>query len=227
MAQLERLWRDASSQAEEPKGHLRVAAPSDLFSLIRVELIADFLRDHPAISLELVLSDDQADLIGSGIDIALRAGTVVDEDLVARQLGTSRLIVVAGPQCLAEHGVPQTPAALSKFPCLASRGKNGRTTWPLLGPNGKAPVEVHTRLTVNGMGALIIAAKGGLGAALVPEELAHDGLASGELVHVMKRYHFDSAGVFAVYPNRKHPTAALRAFLDFIVAHAESRKASP
>lgn len=216
MAQLERLWQEASTQANEPRGHLRVAAPSNVFSLLPAERIADFLARYPAISLEMLSSDDHADLIGSGVDLALRAGSVHGEDLIARQIAIVRLVIVASPACLVEHGTPQTLSELSDYPCLGSRGKDGRARWALTGPEGECSVEVRARLIVNGMSAVVTAAKAGLGAALVPHRLAREALANGALVHVMTDY-FLEGGVFIVYPSRRHPTAAMRAFRDFII----------
>jgi LysR family transcriptional regulator AphB len=224
LAQLEQQLRQIGSQAREPRGHLRVAAPSDFFALASAGRIAGFLERHPGISLEFLLSDEQVDLIDSGIDLAVRAGLIRDGSLVARPLAESRLIVVASPVCISRHGAPQTPQALGAYPCLAARGRNGRAVWQLAGPRGTVPVTVQARLTANGMGALIAAAKGGLGAALVPRALVESSLADGSLVRLMSRYHGHSTGVFAVYPSRLHPSAALRAFVAFLVDEAAKVK---
>jgi len=224
LAQLEQQLHEVGSQAREPRGHLRVAAPSDFLSAANAGRMAQFLERHPGISLEFVLSDEQADLIDNGIDLAIRSGTIRDESLVARPLTETRLIVVASPACTALHGTPQTPQALAAYPCLAARGRNGRATWPLTGPRGTVQVEVQARLTANGMGALIAAAKTGLGAALVPRLLVEASLADGTLVQLMPRYKGHSPGVFAVYPSRLHPSAALKAFLGFLVEAAAKIK---
>lgn len=220
LAQLEQHLREVGSQAKEPRGHLRVAAPSDFLSPVNAGRMAQFLERHPGISLEFVLSDEQVDLIDSGIDLAVRSGTIRDESLVARPLAETRLIVVASPGCIALQGSPQTPQALGAYPCLAARGRKGRATWQLTGPRGTVQVEVQARLTANGMGALIAAAKVGLGAALVPRLLVEASLRDGTLVQLMSRYKGHSPGVFAVYPSRLHPSAALKAFLSFLVEEA-------
>jgi DNA-binding transcriptional LysR family regulator len=191
LAQLEQQLQDVGSQGKEPRGHLRVAVPTDFFSLRVAEPIARFLEQHPGISLEFLLSDDQVDLIDSGVDLAVRAGVIRDEHLVARQLAESRLIVVASPACVARHGDAQTLKALAAYPCLAARGRNGQAN-----------------------------AKAGLGAALVPRGLVRASLADGSLVQIMNRYHCHSPGVFVVYPSRRHQSAALKKFVELLLEEA-------
>lgn len=220
LAQLEQQLQEVGSQAKEPRGHLRVTVPLDFFSLGLADRMAHFMEEHPGISLEFLLSDEQVDLIESGVDLAVRAGVVRDENLVARPLAESRLIVVASPGCIARHGAPRTPEGLAGYPCLASRGRNGHATWQLTGPRGTAPVAVRARLTANGMGALIAAAKAGLGAALVPRALVRASLEEGSLVQLMSRYYGFSPGVFAVYPSRLHRSVALKKLMEFLVEEA-------
>ncbi len=219
---LESLWRLAGTQAQVPSGHLRLAAPADFMAVVSAQRLARFLEQYPRISLEIILSDDPVDLYGSGIDIAFRAGPIQDESLIARCLTPSKLIVVASPACIAMHGLVQDVQELSTFPCVALRGKEGRSMWLLTGPGGTAKVPIRARLTVNGMGALVAAAKAGLGAALVPEQLVADHLSDGSLVHLLPGHCLDGGGIYAVYPSRRHPPAALKAFIDFVVNEAKA-----
>jgi DNA-binding transcriptional LysR family regulator len=220
LSQLELTLQEVGSQGNEPRGHLRIAVPNDFFSFGNAQRVMDFMEQNPAISLEFVLSDEQANLIENSIDLAIRVGEIRDETLVARRLAESRLVVVASPACVERHGHAQTPEALADYPCLASRGRNGRATWYLTAQRRTLEVEVQARFTANGMGALIAAAKAGLGAALVPHTLVSSSLSDGTLVRIMERYHGQSPGVFAVYPSRLHQPAALKAFVRFLVEEA-------
>ena len=191
-------------------------------AVVSAQLVAKFLDQHPLISLEIILSDDHVDLFASGIDVAFRAGPIRDENLVARRLMLSKLVVVASPACIKAHGRAKDVEALSGYPCLALRGNDGCAVWPLEGPGGKATIQVKARLTVNGMEALVAAAKVGLGAALVPEQLVTEAIAAGTLVRLLPQFCHDGGGIYAVYPSRRHPPAALRAFIDFALGEAES-----
>jgi DNA-binding transcriptional LysR family regulator len=227
LQQIANIWRAVGAQSEEPSGHLRVAAPADFLSVLPAEKLAQFLEQHPAITLELILSDDPVDFISSGIDVAFRAGPIRDESVVARRLGFSRLIIVASPSWVDKHGKPRDVTSLPSYPCLASASKEGHTVWPLSGPKGDASIKLKAVLTVNGMGALIAAAETGLGAALVPERLAQKSINAGTLIHMLPKFYFDGGGFFAVYPSRRHPPASLRAFLDFAMRQAEAQIPEP
>lgn len=218
---LESLWRLAGTRAQVPSGHLRVAAPADFMAVVSAQRLARFLERYPLVSLEFVLSDDPVDLYSSGMDAALRAGPIHDESLVARRLTPSKLLLVASPACIATHGAVHDVQDVGRYPCVALRGKEGRATWTLVGPEDAATVAIRARLTVNGMGALVAAALAGLGAALVPEQLVAEHLMQGTLVRLLPEYCLDGGGIYAVYPSRRHPPAALRAFIDFVVSEAE------
>lgn len=220
LQELESLWRLAGAQAEVPSGHIRVAAPVDLMSVFSAQRLAKFLDRYPLISLEVILSDDPVDMISGCIDLAFRAGPIRDESLIARRLAFSKLLVVASPACVQAHGLPEDAAALGRYPCVVLRGRQGHAVWQLTGPGGDVAVEVNARLTINGMGALVSAATAGLGAALVPEHLVAARLADGALLRLVPRFFHDGGGIYAVYPSRRHPPAALKVFMDFVLDEA-------
>jgi len=220
--QIEAAWRTVGHQAKQPGGHLKIAAPANFIDVFGVERLAKFLAEYPEISLELVLSDDETDLIGSGVDLALRVGPIRDQSLVARRFASTRLIVVASPDCITQHGLPKTLQSLADYPCILYRGKAGNGAWVLQGPKGEVSIPIAARLTVNGMGALIAAARAGLGAALVAEVLVTKDITSKALHRVLPKYCYESGGMFAVYPSRKNPTVALKVFLEFIIANSKA-----
>lgn len=219
MQELEAWWSEAGAQSESPRGHLRVSAPIDLLTVMPPEFLASFLNQYPDISLEVILSDEQVDLFATGIDAAFRAGPIRDENVIARRLIDSNLFVVASPSLIDVYGLPEEVDDLANFPCLALRSKDGWTTWALTSAAGSNMVNVHARLTVNGMGALVAAARAGLGVALVPDHLVADDLRAGRLVRLLPDYYCHTDGIYVVYSSRRHPPAALRAFIDFILSH--------
>jgi DNA-binding transcriptional LysR family regulator len=222
LAQIESVWRDASAQADEPRGHLRIAAPADLFSVLPSEKLAFFLDKFPKVSVEICLSDDVVDLVDRGFDMAFRVGPIKDSGLVARPLGTSRQILVASPAFLRRHGNPKNIKSVESLPCLSLRSKAGISTWKLSGPRGATTVQVNSRLTVNGMGALVAAAQAGLGIALVPERLAKSLIQNKGLLQVLPKYGDKGSGIYAVYPSRKNQPAALRVFLEFVFSESHA-----
>ncbi len=226
MQRITQAWLEAGAQADEPAGHLRVAAPADFLSVLSVQPIAEFLERYPAVTLELLLSDDEADLLSGGIDLAFRGGPILDESLIARRIAHSAQVIVAAPQWVQRHGDPTQPQAFASLPCLAVRRRNGIgnrgcvAQWRLKGPEGDVSIEVQARLAVNSMGALLMGARAGLGAALVPAALAAEDLAAGSLQRLLPDHAFETGGFFAVYPSRRHHPAAMLAFIDFVIARA-------
>jgi DNA-binding transcriptional LysR family regulator len=219
--QIEAVWREASAQAEDPRGHLRIAAPADLFSVFSSERLAGFLDKYPKVSVEICLSDDVIDLVDRGFDMAFRVGPIRDGGLVARSLGSSGQIIVASPQFLRKYGAPKDIQALEGLPCLSLRSKAGNASWRLSGPSGQLTLQVRSRLTVNGMGALISAAQAGLGIALVPERLAKPLILNKSLIRILPKFGDKGSGIYAVYPSRKNLPAALRVFLDFVFLESQ------
>ncbi len=100
-------------------------------TVLSADRLAQFMRQYPAVNLEILLSDDVANLFSGGIDMAIRAGPIIDENLVARHLGGGKLIVVASPEWIGTHGIPDRIEEMASYPCLASRCRAARAVWPL------------------------------------------------------------------------------------------------
>lgn len=130
--------------AEAISGPIRVSAPVDLGRSIISEVIARFTEKHPAVSVELSLSDGYVDMVGEGFDLALRFGTVTDSTLRARRLGEYRRVVCAGPSYLEAHGIPRKPSDLADHNCLVMRfGRTLDNVWRF--GTGKASQVVTVR----------------------------------------------------------------------------------
>ena len=96
--------------AQTLSGPIRISVPSDIGRTVVSAEINRFLSEHPAISVELLLSDGYVDIVGQGFDIALRFGPVTDSSLRVRSLGRKRRVVCAAPTYLENHGTPKKPS---------------------------------------------------------------------------------------------------------------------
>jgi len=200
-----------------PSGKVRVAAPADFFNWFLMNWIAEFLAAHPKVRLEFVLSDARADLIGEGIDVAIRGGKVLEPTLVARRVGTNRSTLVASPACLAERGTPESVEALSGHDCIAVPPASGRTVWRLDGPDGSVETEVAGRFYANTAQALLNAVLAGLGIALLPDVMTSPHVRAGELTEVLPGHGLDGIDVYLVYLSRRQLPRAVSAFIEFTV----------
>lgn len=199
-------------------GRIRVAAAADFFHWCPVEWMAEFLRLHPKVQLEFVLSDARADLVAERIDVAIRAGEVLEPTLVARRIGTGQHSMAASPAYLQERGMPGAPQELSRHDCIAMPAPSGRTAWRLDCPDGAVEVPVSGRFHANSAQALLQAALAGLGIALLPDIMTAPYIRSGALVPVLPQCGVKGVDVHLVYQSRRQLPRAVQDFVEFTMA---------
>ncbi|NWL23333.1 LysR family transcriptional regulator [Pseudomonas umsongensis] len=207
--------QDLADSTKQPSGRVRVAAGVDFLNWFPMESIADFMARHPAVRVEFVLSDARADLLADGIDVAVRSGKMVEPMLVAREIGWIEWRMVASPDYLSTHGTPNSPQDLTRHECitLPSMGSTP-AIWRLRGPDGTVEVPVNSRFQVNTQQAQLGAALANLGIALVPSLTTLTYLKRGVLQEVLPGYSH-AAGVYFVFPSRRHIPRAVRAFTEY------------
>jgi DNA-binding transcriptional LysR family regulator len=203
---------------EHFRGTLRVSAPP-LNSSSFQALMCEFAARHPDVRLQLHFTSQVVDLVKSGYDVALRAGTGIGPGLVARTLMKSVVVVVASPEYLARHGSPRGRRDLRDHRCLTgfARGEVPQTHWPLV---GGGEVHVEGTFSSNDLVLLCEAALAGLGMALLPVNLVRPHLRSGALVQVLAGVVGAESRFAIVYPERELQPAYVRAFIDTVVAWA-------
>jgi DNA-binding transcriptional LysR family regulator len=205
-------------------GLIRVAAPADFFDLFPIEWAAEFLAAYPQVRMEFVLDDAKADLVGEGIDVALRAGHLVDGNHVGHKIIASHFDLVASPSYLAARGAPTTLAALRGHDCLPQSNRTGPVVWRLEGPAGASEIQVSSRFRANTAGAVMRAAAAGLGIALLPHPIAAPEITAGRLLKVLPEYRRDGADLHAVCVSRRHIPRAVSAFIEFLVERLRASK---
>ncbi len=212
--------RDSTARVH---GTLR-ATVSNAFGLQRiVPLLPSFGREHPALDIDLILTDEIVDLVAERIDVAVRLGALHDSSLVAVPLLKTRYRVVASPEWVRRRGSsPETPQELQSCDCLSFSMPGFRDRWLFrsLDDGAKVGVNVKPRvLMTNGL-ALREVTLGGLGASLLPDWLVGEDLAAGQLIDLFPRYHVAvgdaPTGAWLVYPSRTYVPAKVRAFIDFV-----------
>ena len=155
LSEVEELETRIRLGAQTLSGPIRVSAPVDLGRTVLSAEIDRFLLDHPAISVELLLSDGFVDIVGQGVDIAVRFGVITDSSLRVRSLGQKRRIVCAAPAYLEKYGVPQIPEDLKSHNCLLMRfGQNLDNLWRFGSDGAQQTVTVRGNRVAND-GALV------------------------------------------------------------------------
>jgi len=202
-----------SADTVAASGLLRVSAPVSFGIRHLGPLLPRFRREQPNVSLELALNDRTVDLVEEGHDLAIRIRSQLADSLVARPLAPVRLVVCASPAYLERHGTPRTPADLARHQCLLYSYTEQPNLWTL----GGQTVAVNGFLTANNGDVLRLAALEGEGIVRQPTFLVGEDLSAGRLVQLLPDYPTPSATAYAVYPSRRHLSAKVRAFVDFLV----------
>lgn len=207
----------ATSESASPRGTLRVNAPMSFGIRHLAGVLPDFMALYPELAVDLSLNDRYVSLIDEGYDVAIRIGTMADSTLVARRIGTSKLLVVASPQYLDARGVPRKPEDLQQHECLGYSLRNAGAEWQFVGSDGRVGVRVSGRLRVDNGDVIVSAAAAGMGIALSPAFLVGEHVRSGRLRVLLSDYEAETAEIHAVYPHSRHLSAKVRVFIDFLV----------
>jgi DNA-binding transcriptional LysR family regulator len=211
---LEAAARALSERQRTPRGPLRVTAPVDLGHDPLGEMVASFVHRHPAVTVEMVLTNRVVDLVREGLDCAIRAGSVTDSSgLIARRLGQSDLGLFASPAYVERRGVPERIEDLARHDCVLFRAQGGRARWSLQGPAGEESVEVSGRASADDFTFVRALVRAGTGIALMP--LVGEPL--GELRRVLPTHAARGGAVYFVYPRSRHVPAKVSAFRDHVV----------
>lgn len=187
--------------AERISGPIRMSAPEDLGRRRIVPILDVFLEEHPDVTIDLDLTDGYVDLVGRGIDLAVRHGTLADSTLRARSLGGNRRAVCASPAYLAVHGAPKHPEDLARHDCILMRfGGNLDREWPFLIDGEIRRVAVRGRRVANDGGLVREWCRQGRGIALKSIRDVDEDLASGALVELLEGYAAGGTALQIVYP---------------------------
>lgn len=195
------------------KGRLKVAAPQSFGLTVLRDVMIDFARDHPDVTLQVDLSDREVDLVEDGFDLALRIGQLADSTMIARKLARVHHLVVAAPDFWAEHGVPETPEALCNLPRMAyARGGQPRPLRWIAPDGSRGEAKPPARFVTSSGFMTAHCAEAGMGFAVLPTFIADEGLKRGTLQRVLSDYEWSDVALHVVYPPTRRPTARARAF---------------
>jgi DNA-binding transcriptional LysR family regulator len=206
--------RAAAGVHAKPRGELVVAAPLVFGRLHVLPVIADYLDQHPEVTVRLVLSDRNANLLEEHVDVAVRIGALPDSGLTARPVGSITRLVCASPGYLKRHGTPRTPDDLRDHTCVTFEGLMSSTAWSFHGPDGTRRVPVRSRLVVNTADGAIAAALRGVGITRLLSYQVADRIADRTLTRLLVDYEPEVVPVSLLYARQGRLPAKTRAFVE-------------
>lgn len=211
-----------------PRGWLRFTAPYSLGTDAITPLLPEFMARYPDVRVDMHLSNDKVDLVGSDMDLALRVGPLPDSSLSARKLATIRMHVYASPDYLARHGEPLQPADLEHHRALAfsQHRHNGRYLWDLSDGRQSLQVSVTPVMVANDPPSLFNALVSGVGVAMLGDTFGNIAVQQGRLRRVLAGWNGPVMDLNAVFPPGRMQAPKVRAFVDFLSEHLELQYAA-
>jgi len=222
--ELELAAEEARATRQSPSGVLRISASVAFGQVCLLPLLPLFRAEFPGIHLDFQLSDQTVDLVGEGIDLAIRLVPAPKGDLISTRLKHTRYHVCASPGYLEQAGMPGHPEELSGRDCLRLSLPEYRSRWLFRDPRGQQiEVPVAGPLMISNALALREAARLGLGPTLLADWLVREDLVTGRLQDVFPDWQsaattFETSA-WALYPSRSYLPRRLRAALDFLKRH--------
>lgn len=221
LSESEQTVRDMREALE---GRIRITAPPGLGTQLLAPVVSQFLREHPGIRIEALFTMRAVDLTGEGFDLALRAGQVVDEDLIARQIGWGQAGLFATPDYLAQNGTPQDIADLSGRDLLLLGSQScAERPIELQGPQGSELVRAKLRLVADHLPFVLAATLDGAGIGLLPCDDCAADLAAGRLVRLLPDYGLRLKPIYLVYPRHGLMVRRVSLLRERILAHCAER----
>lgn len=228
VAEADEAERAVTSLQANPKGLLRVTAPINMGFL--GPIISDYLKRYPEVSIDLFCTGRTVDLVEERFDLGIRAGTLADSTLIARNLGTVKWFLVASSTYLKKRGRPRSPADLAKHDCLlfGPSGNNSpeirlhRADASTAGEQTKL-LTVPARMMAGDTEVLHAAALAGLGIAVLPAFECVVDLQSRRLERVLCDWGPAATAMHLVYPSIRHVSPKVTSFVE----HMQRRMTPP
>lgn len=200
-----------------PVGRLRLCVSSIAESFLKGPALAGFLAAHPAVGVDITVTDAEFDIVRQGYDAGVRLGEVIEQDMIAVPVSAEqRQFTVASPEYIARKGAPAHPRELVGHICIGWRPQADVAPyrWEYTENSRDFDVAVDPRVTTNDMNVMVRLACAGAGLTFGMEETFRPYLNRGELVPVLEAFSPPFPGFFLFFPKREHQPLRLRALID-------------
>lgn len=212
--ELETAQSELHENTNELQGVLKLTAAVDIGQSLLPLVVERYRELHPRVKIQLIVTNRVVDLIGEGVDLAIRAGKLKDSTLVAKKFIAGRFGFWASKGFLKKHGVPKDFADLARFSVLHFTPLKDV---PIEFTNGKQRVKYssfESSIWVDDFGSMKALAKRGLGIALMPDLFCELEPSETRLTKVLGDWTHETGQFAIVYPSQEFVSAKVRAFID-------------
>jgi DNA-binding transcriptional LysR family regulator len=216
LTELEDAEAAVAERSARATGHLLVSAPAGFGRQHVAPLLPSFLTEHRDVRATLNLNDRVVDIIGEGVDVAIRIASLSDSSLVGVKLADNQRVLVATPAYLKRYGTPRALDELHKHNCLAISSDGSQRGWTFRHEGKIVTLKVGGNMGCNDGAVLhdwVLAGKGLAWRSMW--EVGGD-IEAGRLRTVLDEYAAPGNDIYAVFAQRNHLPLRIRAFVDFL-----------
>ncbi len=215
------------TESQTPAGSILVSMSPVLSRLVLAPLIAEFVREYPRIDVRMALTEDHVDIVGEGVDLAVRVRDLDDSSLIASKLSQNPLSLVAAPSYLASAPKLDTPEDLAAHDCITFSRMRATQTWRFTQGRKKREVSVSGPLSADQGDTLVTFAASGVGVIMMPEWIMKAELQDGRLVKVLPDWQPPSIPMHLVYKGGDAVSLRIRLLVDFLRREVRRRDLLP
>jgi len=216
LADLENAEAAVSERSAKASGHLSISAPAGFGRQHVAPLLPSFLAENREVTVTLSLNDRVVDLIGEGIDVAIRIAALSDSNLVGVKLADNKRVVVAAPGYIKRHGKPKSLTDLAKHNCLAISSDGSQRGWTFQQGGKVVTLKVCGNMACNDGAVLHDWALDGKGIAWRSMWEVGAEIEAGKLVTVLDEFAAPGNDIYAVFAQRRHLPLRIRAFVEYL-----------
>jgi DNA-binding transcriptional LysR family regulator len=222
LGELEGIESSLATGRSNPVGKVRVDLPAAFGRRHVMPVLLEIASRHNRLDLSVTFTERTVDIVGEGVDLAVRIGTLTDNaGLAARRIGTQRLLICASPAYIARHGQPLFAEELTTRDCIIGWRRFARPTW-LLKDSGDNPVqhEIRVRHEFSDGEAMVDAVVAGAGLCQLPTWLIASHLRAGSLISVLDKFAGAEMPIHAVWPRSRYIQPKVRVLINALVKAA-------
>ena len=213
---LEEIEQTVSEFQQRATGLLKISSPNLLGEMHIVPAIADFLKEHDTLEIELNFLSKKVDLIEDAYDVAIQVGSRTDINVINKPLANTTFQLVASPRFLNQYGTPEDPDDLKLLRCLKFTEYGTSKPWRFVCGEDKVSVNGMCYWHSSSGHCLLAAVRQGMGLAYLPDYYVPEDIKSGTLVPVLEDWCGIERDIVAIYQHRKHLSAKVKLFVDFM-----------
>lgn len=211
-----------SGRHGSPRGRLTLTAPVLFGARYVTPIVTEYLDRYPEVTASCWFLDRVVNMMDEGVDIAVRIGELPDSSMQATRVGRVRRLICAAPRYLEQHGVPQTPDALSSHRIVSSSPVTPTAEWRLVDNGEPRTVKLHARMITTTNDSAVAAAVSGFGLTRLLSYQVADELRDGRLTTVLTDFEPPALPVHLVHREGCHASQKARAFLDLALERLRS-----